>query len=244
MTLHTLIAGVKRALRVASLDVIRYHPRSHPLARRMQLLTRAGIDLVLDVGANRGQYGSLLRDLGYRGQIVSFEPLSAAFAELSRVAADDGRWTALRLGLGDQPGRATLHVAGNSESSSILPMLSRHTQSAPESAYVGTEEIEIDTLAHVLEQHAPPQARVFVKLDTQGFERKILDGGGDLARVLGLQLEMSLVPLYDGETLLAEMVSYLNGRGFTLMSLEPGHGDPASGQLLQVDGVFFRTSAF
>src|SRR5690242_8065586 len=113
-----LFAQARRLLRGATLDVIRYHPRSHPLARRMRLLATHGIDVVLDVGANIGQYGEELRRLGYRGRIVSFEPMSAAFAELQARAQADGRWQVIHAGLGAQAGTARINLAGNSASSS------------------------------------------------------------------------------------------------------------------------------
>jgi FkbM family methyltransferase len=241
----SLLSMVRRTVRRATLDVVRFHPRSHPLARRMHLLGRHGIDVVFDVGANSGQYARELRQLGYRGRMVSFEPLAAAFATLRAHSAADRRWQVEQLALGDVPGRAHINVAGNSVSSSLLPMLETHARSAPASAYVGTEEIAVDTLAAAIARHlARVDERLFVKIDAQGYEQRILDGAGAaLARVVGLQLEMSLVPLYEGETLLAPMVERLAARGFTLMSLEPGYGDPESGQLLQVDGLFFRAAS-
>ncbi len=208
----------------------------------MKLLSHYKIDLVLDVGANIGQYAEQLRQLGYRGRIVSFEPLSSAFASLRGRTEKERNWTAVNVALGDKKGTATINVAGNSESSSILPMLDAHVRSAPQSAYVGTEQVQVETLADVLRAHRRTGERVFIKIDAQGYEKQILDGAGDtLSHVDGLQLEMSLVPLYEGELLLPRMVDLLASRGFTLMSLEPGHSDPASGQLLQTDGVFFRS---
>ena len=68
-----------------------------------------------------------------------------------------------------------------------------------------------------------------------------MDGGSDsLDNILGIQVEMSLVPLYEGETRLVELVSFLEERGYQLMSLVPVIDDPSTGQLLQVDGLFFR----
>ena len=58
--------------------------KEHALARRLQIMKRAGISLVLDVGANVGQYAKIARKAGYKGQIVSFEPLGQAFSKLAR----------------------------------------------------------------------------------------------------------------------------------------------------------------
>jgi FkbM family methyltransferase len=238
----SLFSRIRGAVRKTTFDVVRFNVSSHPLARRMRLFERHGIDLVLDVGANAGQYATQLRELGYRGRIVSFEPLSQPFAQLRRLAEEDGRWEAVRIGLAEKPGSARINLAANSVSSSLLPMLGAHLAAAPQSAYVGTEEITLDTLERAIPAHVGDGERPLLKIDAQGYERHILDGAGSqLARIAGIQLEMSLVPLYEGELLIEEMIALLKQRGFTLMSLEPGYVDLAAGQMLQSDGVFFRS---
>jgi FkbM family methyltransferase len=209
--------------------------------RRLALLAHHGIDLLLDVGANRGQYAGTMRGRGYTGRIVSFEPVASAFAGLSARAEGDPDWRVENYALGDTPGRGRINVSANSCSSSLLEMLPEHARVAPDSVYVGEEEIEIRTLDEVFAGGFPPGARPFLKLDTQGFERKVLEGARSiLDSILGVQIEMSLVPLYRGGALLPEMLDYLQERGFLLELLEPGFSDPQSGRLLQVDGVFFR----
>jgi FkbM family methyltransferase len=232
--------ALRRALHRLGLDVVPYRPTRHPLARRLQLFAHHRIDFVLDVGANGGQYGHFLRKIGFTGDILSFEPLSSAFAALERAASGDPRWRARRLALGDTAGTAVLNVAQNSESSSMLPMLSAHLEAYPDSRYVGKEEVPMATLEDIITA-VPADRNLFLKVDTQGYERRVVDGAGSaLARIRGVQLEMSLVPLYQGEALMPEIVTFMAERGFTLMSIEPGAGDGRTGQLLQIDGLFFR----
>ncbi|MBK8689386.1 MAG: hypothetical protein IPN24_13460 [Betaproteobacteria bacterium] len=78
--------------------------------------------------------------------MISFEPVSSAYVKLSQRAHADPAWTTFHAALGSQPGTAAIHVAGNSQSSSLLPMQSQHVQSAPDSAYIGTEDITVITL--------------------------------------------------------------------------------------------------
>ncbi len=233
---------IKKALRRIGYDIVRYRPVTDAgLIRRIRLFNHYGVDVVLDVGANVGQYGSQLRKAGYHGKIVSFEPLSTAFSELQRAADGDSDWKILNMALGDANGSAEINVAANSFSSSLLEMLPAHKQAAPDSVYVGKETITIRRLDSDFEQLVGPAEHVFMKIDTQGFERQVLEGAGSvLGRVCGLQLEMSLVALYSGEFLFRDMWDFLIERGYTLISLEPGFSDPVSGRLLQVDGVFFR----
>jgi FkbM family methyltransferase len=237
------LAGLARRLlrRSVRVDLLRFDHRHHPVARRMRLMKHHRIDLVFDVGANAGQYAQELRELGYQGRIVSFEPLSSAAGQLRRACGSDPRWTAHQIALGDRPGRATLHVAANSTSSSLLDMLPAHRLSAPESTFTTTEEVEVTTLDDVAERELRPGERLLLKIDAQGYERKILDGGMKTVRKAeGIQIELSLVPLYQGAPLLPEMLSYLESAGFRMMSVEPVHCDRQTGQLLQMDGLFFR----
>ena len=128
----------KQGLRKIGLDVHRYLPSSLPPAQLVASLRKFDIDLVLDVGANKGQFASEIRHCGYAGRIVSFEPLSQAHGQLLQSSVGDSMWEAYtRCALGDHNGGVEINIAGNSESSSILPMLESHLSAAPESAHQG-----------------------------------------------------------------------------------------------------------
>jgi FkbM family methyltransferase len=223
-------------------DLAKFTPTAHPLARKRQMLEAYEIDTVLDVGANAGQFArQLRRDLGYRQRILSFEPLSGAFARLRTHAQGDPAWQVFNFALGDVEERREINVAANSQSSSLLGMLPRHESAAPEARVIGREAIEIRTLDSLFGELCREARHVYLKIDTQGYESKVLKGAEkSLAGIGTVQLEMSLVPLYDGELLLNEMCALLSGKGYTLVALDNGFSDPASGQLLQVDGVFRR----
>jgi len=223
-------------------DISRFSPESHPLARRKQLLQAFSIDLVLDVGANAGQYAWQLRsDLGYTGRIVSFEPLSAAYRLLAARASGDPLWSTFNQALGDANGQHQINVAQNSYSSSLLRMLPAHVAAAPESEFIGHEAIEVRTLDSVFGELCAGSRHIYLKLDTQGFESRVLRGAeASLGAIGTVQLEMSLVPLYENERLFPELYELLTAKGYTLVSIEPGFTDRATGQLLQVDGIFHR----
>jgi FkbM family methyltransferase len=234
---------IRKLLRKARRDIVPYDYRLHPVARRMHLLKAHGVTLILDVGANIGQYGRELRELGFSGRIVSFEPLKSAYAKLERNAERDPLWTTFNCGIGSSDGITEINVAANVHSSSMLPMLPRHLASAPESSYRSREEIRLRAMDSILPEIGADGEIIFLKSDTQGYEAEVLKGAPlTLARAVGVQMEMSLVPLYDGETLLADMIHEMGMKGFQLMSLEQGFADPATGQLLQADGIFFRAS--
>jgi FkbM family methyltransferase len=236
--------SLQKLLRRAGLDVRRYDPQQDAPLRRQLLLDHYGVQLVLDVGANAGQYARQLRRSGYRHRIVSFEPQSRAFALLQQRAARDPLWDALHLAASDADGTAQINLAGNSLSSSLLDMLPTHSESAPESTYVGSEMVTTRRLDGLLPELAPAGTSTYLKIDTQGSELKVLRGAGDaLQRIDTLELELSLLPLYQGAPLFHEMLAWLAERGYELVGLEPAFSDPRSGRLLQADGFFHRPRA-
>ncbi|MFD1660316.1 FkbM family methyltransferase [Streptomyces caeni] len=211
--------------------------------RLVQLLSRYRVGAVVDVGANRGQYGAMLRRFGYRGRITSFEPLSGPFEDLRRRSAADGLWTAFPYAIGDEDATVTVNVAGNDEaSSSVLPMLPRHREACPESGYVDRQEVTQRRLDALWPQLTRPEERVFLKLDVQGYEEAVLRGAGDCVKeCTGMQMELSCVPLYEGGLQFSRALDLVQRRyGLTLMGLMPGFTDPRTGQMLQCDAVFFR----
>ncbi len=210
---------------------------------RVQWIERLGIDLVVDVGANEGQFVGWMRERGYGGRIVSFEPQRLAFEACTARWKSDPRWTGLRLALGETAGEMPIHVAGNSMSSSLLPMLDSHVDALPESAIVKTETVSVARLDETLAPRLEGARRVYLKLDVQGFEPDVLRGAtGILEHVAMMELELSLVPLYEGQALLPQMVTDVTALGFTPIALEPGFRDTRDGRMLQMDGIFVRTS--
>lgn len=236
---HRLRLGLRRL----GVDVARY-PTGDPMFNVVRLFDHFGVDCVVDVGANSGGYASTIRRLGYTGRIISLEPLPGPFQTLATRAAADPAWEVMRVAAGDQDGEIAINVAANAgHSSSVLAMLETHADAAPDSRYVGTEVVPQRRLDGLLpELGIRAELPAFLKLDVQGYEASVLDGAIELFRVgaiRGLQMELSIVPLY------ADAMTYTGGLeraaqlGMSLMGLIPGFSDPRSGRLLQADAVFF-----
>jgi FkbM family methyltransferase len=199
------------------------------------------VDTVLDVGANIGQYANALRSSGFRGRIISFEPLADAYAQLAQRAAKDSAWTAVHSAVGAEAGTIEIHVAANSHSSSALPMNDTHLDAAPHSRTVGHETAPVTTIADVVAGYHLVPERTLLKIDTQGYEAPVLDGAGELLAQFALvQLELSFVPLYDGQALYPELVERLQRLGFDWYGVDAAFVDPRTGRMLQVDGLFAR----
>ncbi len=235
---------LKRALRRAGCVISSYDFRYDSSAVRMKFLNDLRINLLFDIGANEGQYGLQMRSLGYEGLIVSFEPLSNAYVKLKNRCATDPKWEAVNCAIGNSDGTSEINISRNSWSSSLLEMLPAHVQTAPESAYIGTEKIGVRSIDSLIDDYYRPDNRLFLKIDTQGFGMKVIQGAEQsLERILAIQLEMSLVPLYRDEPLLGELVIYLQRKGFTLVYIEPEFFNPKTGQQLQVNGLFLKSDS-
>ena len=239
--------GVEHAIRQvmerAGFYLRRRNAQTDPELQIATIVHHLGIDLVLDVGANTGQYALALRRNGYSDRIVSFEPLSAAHRVLSARAKADRLWSVYpAVALGERSGEVQINVAANSFSSSLLPMTPRHGAAAAHSAYVGTETIPMETLDAAARDMVKSARAVWLKIDTQGYEKQVLAGAAEvLERSAAVQLEISLVPLYSGQALKDEMEALMRHSGFTLFALLPGFTDRSTGQTLQIDAVFVRT---
>lgn len=234
------MAQVRLLVNRAGYDVTR-EPFKH---RFLYALGRHGVDTVIDIGANTGQFGHQLRRSGFTGRIHSLEPLQSAYDELTAAASADQRWTTQRAAVSDTAGTITMNVSANSVSSSALPLLSRSVDAAPQTAYVATEQVPATTVDDLVGEHGLTAARTLLKIDVQGLEKAVLDGAANtLAGFAAVRTEMSLVPLYDGQALMPELLEYLGAHGFDLWFVEPGWADPVSRRLLQLDGIFFRRAA-
>ncbi|MBY0442252.1 MAG: FkbM family methyltransferase [Mycobacteriaceae bacterium] len=213
---------------------------------RYQLLNQIQthkIDLIIDIGANSGQFASDLRRSGFKGRIVSFEPLSTPFSILKKKAARDSLWDCHQCALGDFDGKISINVAGNSgESSSVLPMLKAHQDVCPVANYVGTEEVPIYRLDSIAQDILKPTESAFLKIDVQGFEKMVLSGGQATVQkhCAGMQIELSFLPLYEGGMLIREALDLVYSLGFALTGLAPCFTDMRNGRMLQADGIFFR----
>lgn len=233
---------LKRLLRKLGWELHRTRNSSSPECVLKQLLATLRPSAVVDVGANIGQYAMLAREVGYEGLIVSFEAQSAVQARLLERARHDPRWiVAPPVALGSENGTIEINVSANSVSSSVLPMRDIHRETAPDSAYVGKETVKLQRLDDLLPSLLSLSGDVFLKIDTQGYEREVLKGAsGILGRISAVQLELSLVPLYDEAPTLTDMLEFMQDLGYELFNVAHGFKDVRTGRLLQMDGFFVR----
>jgi FkbM family methyltransferase len=216
-------------------------------AQRLMLravIESRGVNCVIDVGAHTGGYGSELREAGYRGDIISIEPVAASFEVLNARAARDPRWHARRLALGSADGRARMRVARESNFSSFLRPSRFALDWFGGSVVEREEEVEVrrlDGLFEALVAHVA-EPRVMLKTDTQGWDLEVIQGAqGCLGRVAVLQIELSVRAVYEGPVGWLEALATLRELGFRPAQLT-AVGRDSELALVELDGLFVRGS--
>lgn len=218
-----------------------FYDRSRP--RFVKAVESLGITLVLDIGANKGQFAMSLLEHNYSGKIVSFEPTNNVYNKLLRNAKNYINWTIHeRTAVGEKCGETVINIAGNdAASSSILSMNEKHEESAPEANYIGSESVKLITIDNIFDDYFHANDKCLLKIDVQGYEDQVLMGMiFSLSKVYAVKLECSLVSLYEGDKTFEHYFNFFKENGFELYDLETGFSNPITGQLLQFDAFFVR----
>jgi FkbM family methyltransferase len=210
-----------------------------PADRRARLLSTHDVDLVVDVGANAGQYASSLRAAGYERRIASFEPLSQPYRRLAAASAEDAAWASWQLALGARSGIAPINVAQDTRNSSLLAVGEHHLRAVPDSRALGVETVGVERLDVLWPRIADGARSPYLKLDTQGYELEVLNGArAVLGAIVLVEAELSLLPTYDGGPLFADVVAFLAEHGFVPIAFEGVLDDVETGEMLQADAIF------
>ncbi len=214
-----------------------------------KLLEIYDINLVFDVGANVGQYAKSLREYGYKKRIVSFEPVLFAgkpvYEQLQKASFNDVLWDVENIAIGDKDGTDCINISAERETgdcSSLHKELPVLTEIISNAGQTKKQNVSVSTIDTVIKKYLFQERRIFLKSDTQGYEKKVIDGAlKSLEWIIGIELELSLIPLYKNEYSFFDMVRFLKELGYTLMLVSPLNWNSYTGQVIQVDTVFFRT---
>ncbi|HZU20821.1 MAG TPA: FkbM family methyltransferase [Gaiellaceae bacterium] len=220
----------------AGFEITRYTPRNYAHLRRLELLRSGRVDVLLDVGAHDGSWALAARRAGFGGRIESFEPQSAPYERLAVRASADGRWRAHRLALSDEAGARVLRLSPDQKSSSLLE-LGVQEQVDPAFAYTGAETVQTGLLDGL--DLVGAEESGYLKADVQGHELAVLRGAErTIRRCAAVELELSFVPLYEGQPLAHDLMAWLAGRGFGLVAVDVSWRHPQTGNLLAANGIF------
>tara|TARA_B100001093_G_C26784361_1_gene996008 strand:+ start:207 stop:956 length:750 start_codon:yes stop_codon:yes gene_type:complete len=237
---------VKYILGLLNLELHRKRLSKHFYYHVVQTLKNFKIDIVLDIGANTGQFASTIIDFGYKREILSFEPIEEAHRQLVINSKKYSYWRVYdRCGFGKKNETKMINISKNSVSSSILDIKKKHTDIAPESAVVKREKIKLITLDYFFDKEKIGKKKIFIKIDTQGYEKNIIIGSKkNIKKIKGFMVELSIVELYKSEALLFEMCKILDKLGFKIWAIERGFTNKKTGQVLQVDVIFINKNEF
>jgi len=120
-------------------------------------------------------------------------------------------------------------------------ILDTHVEAAPQASYIGKDKCNLVKLDSILPTYLAKSKSTLIKIDTQGYEWQVLDGAMDsIKNTRGILIEMSLIPLYEGQRLWQDIIDRLAEEGFVLWALQPAFVDPKNGRTLQLDGLFFK----
>ena len=207
------------------------------------LLGMYRVNCVIDVGAHRGEYGQRLRAAGYGGYIVSFEPAPEAFAKLKRTAAGDEKWTVHPHALGREDGVTAMNVVPGSTLSSILTPTRFGAGRYAQLREVKKEEVEVRRLDAMLDSviaHVP-NPRLYLKLDTQGYDLEVFAGLGERTRdFVGMQSEVALLQIYEGMPRMREALEVYETAGFDITAMYPVSRQTRTARVLEFDCVMVR----
>jgi FkbM family methyltransferase len=202
------------------------------------------IDLILDIGANTGQYAKKMIANGFEIPIISFEPLSNVYATLKKNSSRFPNWTVFdQCAIGDFDGEININISQNIHSSSILSVTKTHMDAAPSSKFSSKETVlikKLDSVSDIINEN-----NILLKIDTQGYEEKVLKGAKDiiLKKTKIIQLELSLISLYEESLTFCDMVSMLKDLNFKPLFYSPGYTNRLNDDIQQLEGFFIREGA-
>lgn len=232
---------VRLAIRKFGIDADR-HSRSYG-ARRHRIMERVGVTCVIDVGANRGQYAVEVRSEGYKGRILSVEPLASSYELLAARCAHDDLWDSVNTALGREEGECRINVAANLSSSSLLPMNELHLKAEPLSRYQSVQAATMRRLDSVAQTCGLLGERLAIKLDVQGYELEVLAGGEQtIQSTVMVECEVSFAELYAGQPLAGDVLEFMAARGFRAVGVREGFIVSVTDEAMQADILFVRTT--
>lgn len=185
--------------------------------------------VIFDVGASDGSWARHARQFWPEATIICFEPLLERRAALEALQAEAvGAVKAHFVGLGDEEAELSLGVSDSLWESSF--------------AYGGSQArmVQVRTLNNMYSEGLLP-APSMIKLDVQGFERRVLLGGGDVLQHANVVLmECSFFPFCAEMGTIDETIGFMAERGFMPYEFMDFMRRPLDGAMGQCDILFVR----
>ena len=200
--------------------------------------------MLIDVGANKGQFAQLLRSVGYKGVIHSIEPGSIAYGKLVNNSQHDGKWHAHKYAFGAENKKVSLSVCEMDRLSTLYKFNDYGHQFSGAGAKI-TKEEQVDMV--VLDDFLSDQAidlqksRCLLKLDTQGHDLEVLKGASSsLAHIKSIQTELAFKSIYENVPSYSEVMVFCEQNGFAVSGMYPVNRDQSTLEMIEMDCVFVK----
>jgi FkbM family methyltransferase len=234
----------QKAARVVGLHVGRYPPVDSLAYHLKTLLRLLEIDCVLDVGAHLGEFAEFVRDLEYTGEIRSFEPVRSSFEALTKARSSDHSWRGENVALGAQDGELEMNIYEGSVFNSFLKPAENGTpRFRDQTRLVRVEKVAVRRLESVIDEILAqrPSAKIFLKMDTQGYDLQVLRGAGRRIEAVGALLsELAARSTYTGMPTLPEALIELDRLGFEVTGMFPVARELDHLRVIEFDCVMCR----
>lgn len=207
-------------------------------------LIHCKVDCIFDIGANFGQYATMLRnDVGYKGVIISFEPMPEAATHLRKIARLDPLWFVEEIALSDENCDKSFNIMkGHQFSSLSQPIHSEVENFVSTNKVVKELRVKSETLSSVYTRLEKEHnfKRPFLKMDTQGYDVKVFRSGKEIVHhFIGLQSELAIKRIYKDSVDFREAVTEYEAYGFSLSSFVPNNAGHFP-KLIETDCIMIR----
>jgi FkbM family methyltransferase len=210
-------------------------------------ISSEGVNTVLDVGANRGQFLLACITCLEIDTYHAFEPLPSAFRTLSKVASLLSTISNLRLHqtvLSDCSRDLSFYITHKSDCSSYMRPKVNSFSSAKQLGCRKGDVLKLTSLSlNDFNLNLSENACVLLKLDIQGSELDVLRGATLLLTNKSLKwiyCEVSELEHYEHQCLFGDVIHFLRNYNFLLCSL-CNSNRTNSGKLLYADALFVRS---
>lgn len=236
--------ALKSILRNFGYEIKKHYKIDTPTAKSclINVIHHYHVDLVIDAGANTGQFGKELRNNGYTGEIHSFEPVKATFQLLKESSENDLNWHVHHAALGAEKGEFEINVMDASDLCSFSTPSEFGKDRLKGFGSRGSEMVKVNTLDWFLAEKDLTKRRMLLKMDTQGHDLEVMKGSiQSLGSIWALQSEISFKPLYNEMPSHLESLRKFDEYGYSVAGMYPvGKSEDLS--VIEMDCIFVRKS--
>lgn len=209
--------------------------------RTVKILKTFGFNKVLDIGANTGQFAESLIDFGFDDEIISFEPTAYAYNQLKKRISKHKNWKlAEKCAIGDIDGTVDINISRNSLFNSIKTISKDYSSYNSDSTIIAKENVPVYKLDSLRNKYFTEDENLFLKIDTQGFEKEVLDGAAEtLKKIKGIKIEIPLYPIYNEVSWdIIDIMKFFKNKGLDCISISEVAVNNETGIVHEIDGIF------